>query len=139
MFVTVFYGILDPVTGTLNYCNAGHNPPYLIRHGEGNVAGEILALDRTGMVLGVLQDGTWEQGVVLISPGDLLVLYTDGLVEAQASDGIMFGEERLLSVVQDNLMETAQEIQEALLAAIREFMKDAPQFDDLTLVVMARE
>jgi serine phosphatase RsbU (regulator of sigma subunit) len=80
LFVTVFYGILDPSTGTLTYCNAGHNPPYLLGTRNGD---SVHSIRRTGMALGVVEDVTWEQKAVQIAPGDVLVLYTNGVTDAQ--------------------------------------------------------
>ncbi len=132
MFVTVFYAVLDPADSTLTYCNAGHNPPFLVG-GSGTQK-----LDRTGMALGVVEEGVWEQNVIRLAPGDLLVLYTDGVTDAQGADGVAFGPERLLAAIQANLGRSAQEVQTGLLDAIRAFVGSAPQFDDLTLLVITR-
>lgn len=145
-FVTVFYGVLDPRTGTLYYCNAGHNPPYLVHPAKG-VEGETVAqpLGRTGMALGVTRDTTWEQAMVQIEPGDMLVLYTDGITEAPAADASQFGDARLVQALHAATAArpggalAAQEIHDALLAAVHTFTGDAPQFDDISLVVVARE
>jgi sigma-B regulation protein RsbU (phosphoserine phosphatase) len=134
-FVTVFYGILDLSAGTLAYCNAGHNPPYLLRP-QGK--GAIRALHGTGMALGVLGDVTWGQTTVQMLPGDTLVLYTDGITEAQNANQAFFGSERLLGVIQTNVGHSAQDLQNALLAEVHEFVGNAPQFDDITLVVVVR-
>jgi len=135
-FVTVFYGILDPSTGTLVYGNAGHCPPYLISTQSGE---EVQTLVRTGVPLGILEDETWEQGVVQLALGDVLVLYTDGITDAEDGTGTFFGQERLLGIVQANLGRSAQEMQDALMAEVREFVGDAPQFDDIALMVVVRD
>jgi serine phosphatase RsbU (regulator of sigma subunit) len=132
MFVTVFYGVLDPASGALAYCNAGHNPPYLA------AGGEVRALGRTGMALGVLEEATWERGQINFAPGDRLVLYTDGVTDAEAADGSMFGTERLLAVIRAHQRGTAQEMQAALLDAVHAFVDAAAPFDDVTLMVVAR-
>jgi len=136
LFVTVFYGVLDPTTGTLTYCNAGHNPPYLLSARNGDT---VQALRRTGMPLGIDEGVTWEQGVVQLAPGDMLVLYTDGVTEAQDGRETFFGEERLLEVVRTNLGRPAQDVQHALLAEVHEFVGDAPQFDDIALMIVVRD
>ncbi|MCP4539162.1 MAG: PP2C family protein-serine/threonine phosphatase [Chloroflexi bacterium] len=148
LFVTVFYGILDPATGTLTYCNAGHNPPYLLDTQNGDLLQEMR---RTGMALGVIEDVIWEQKVVQIAPGDVLVLYTDGVTDAQNAQEVLFGEEQLLEVVRANVGApadqnsptgqgfSAQSIHEALTIEIQKFVSDAPQFDDLTLMILVRE
>jgi serine phosphatase RsbU (regulator of sigma subunit) len=132
MFVTVFYGVLDPASGTLTYCNAGHNPPYLLG------GKRVQSLDRTGMALGVAKEPVWELGVVGLAPGDALVLYTDGVTDAQGSRGTAFGKERLLAVAQNHVGQPAGEVQQALLAKIHDFVGDVPRFDDLTLMVVTR-
>jgi sigma-B regulation protein RsbU (phosphoserine phosphatase) len=134
-FVAVFYGILDPATGTLLYCNAGHCPPYLV---STQIGEEVQKLTRTGVPLGILEDETWEQGVVQLAPGDVLVLYTDGITDAEDGKGTFFGQERLLGSVQANLGRSAQEMQDALMAEVHEFVGDAPQFDDIALMVVIR-
>ncbi len=136
MFVTVVYGILNPETGALTYCNAGHNPPYLLRGGS---SGVVEALGRTGMPLGIPAEGVLEQSTVHLDPGDVLVLYTDGFTEAQNARDELFGEDQLLATARANLGRSALEMQEALVSDVRKFVGDAPQFDDLTLVVLVRE
>jgi serine phosphatase RsbU (regulator of sigma subunit) len=135
LFVTVFYGLLDPTTGTLTYCNAGHNPPYLL---SARNKDSVQALRRTGMPLGIAGGVTWEQEVVQLGPGDMLVLCTDGVTEAQDAQETFFGTERLLEVVRTNLGRPAQEVQDALLAEVHEFVGNAPQFDDIALMVVVR-
>ena len=95
-------------------------------------------LRRTGIPLGVYEDETWPQGTVQLIPGDTLVLYTDGITEAQDRQEKFFGKERLLEVAQANLGRSAQEIQDALLTAVDKFVGNAPQFDDITLMVVVR-
>jgi serine phosphatase RsbU (regulator of sigma subunit) len=142
LFVSVFCGLLDPVTGTLTYCNAGHNPPYLLRVRSGD---GVQSLPKTGMLMGIMEDATWEQRVLQLVPGDVLVLYTDGVTEAQNRQGEFFGEERMIEAVRSHLHSppsqglSAQDVHDALMAEIRRFVGDAPQFDDLTLMVVVRD
>jgi len=136
MFVTAFYGILDPATGMLTYCNAGHNPPYLLNRQDGE---GVRALSKTGMALGVVEAMTWEQAAVGMAPGDLLVLYTDGVTDAENEQSTFFGQERLLEVLRTNQERPAQDIQDTLIANIHDFVGHAPQFDDIALVVIVRE
>jgi sigma-B regulation protein RsbU (phosphoserine phosphatase) len=135
-FVTVFYGILDPATGTLAYCNAGHCPPYLAsaQNSEG-----FQRLIRTGMPLGIFEDETWERDTVQIGPGGVLVLYTDGITEAQDAQGASFGEDRLLKAVSANLGRSAQGIQDAVATEVHRFVGDVPQSDDIVLAVVVRD
>jgi len=135
-FVAVFYSILDPATGMLVYCNAGHVPPYLISAQNG---GDVQRLTRTGVPLGIFEDETWEQRGVQLGPGDVLVLYTDGITDAEDRKGKFFGQERLLGSIQANLGPSAQEMQDALMAEVHEFVGDVPQFDDIALMVVVRD
>jgi serine phosphatase RsbU (regulator of sigma subunit)/DNA-binding NarL/FixJ family response regulator len=141
LFVTAFYGVIDPASGMLAYCNAGHNPPLLL---GGRSGSPVRELGRTGMALGAVEDQAWQQSTVRIAPDDVLVLYTDGITEAQDPEGNFFGAGRLLGSLQASLHSSegetpwAQGIQDALLAEIHTFVGSAPQFDDITLVVLAR-
>ncbi len=134
MFVTVFYAILDPTNGTLCYCNAGHNPPYLLSN-----SAEPLPLRNTGIPLGIVRDTTWTAKTVRMEPGDILLLYTDGVNEAQNSDGEFFDTERLLDAARNYREHTAQAVQDTILAAIDRFVGDAAQFDDLTVMALVRD
>lgn len=136
LFVTVFYGILDPASGVFIYANAGHPPPYLLRS---RADYEIEKLTRTGVPLGLFEDKRWESDSVQMAPGDMLVLYTDGVTEAQNVHGICFGEDRLIASLKAGLGHSAHDIQAAVAEAVNEFVGDAPQFDDLTLVTVVRE
>jgi serine phosphatase RsbU (regulator of sigma subunit) len=135
MFVTLFFGILDPKSGRLTYGSAGHNPPLLF---HGREAGEPRSLGRTGLPLGIMAEATWEEATVEIGPGDTLLLYTDGVTEAQSAAGEMFGLPRLIAAAQAALGRPAEEMQQALLAGVHRFVGDAPQSDDLTLMLVAR-
>jgi len=134
-FVTAFYGILDASSGTLVYCNAGHNPLYWL---SAHDAGDVRTLRRTGMPLGVLEDSTWQEETISLHPGDALILYSDGITDAQDPQGSFWGEERLLETALANLGKTARAIQETLLGAVNGFMAGAPAFDDITLAVVVR-
>ncbi len=135
LFVTVFYGVLDPLSGELTYSNAGHNPPYLLSAGGENA---IQELDRTGVPLGILDGVTWEQRIVHIAPGDVLLLYTDGITEAENGQGEFFDEDRLREFVRANLGRPALDIQDGLIEKVDAFVGDAPQSDDITLMVVVR-
>jgi sigma-B regulation protein RsbU (phosphoserine phosphatase) len=134
-FITAFYGILDPATGKLTYCNAGHPPPLLFG-AQHSAVGH--SLSRTGMALGVVETETWEQGVVELRPGDTLVLYSDGVTEAENEQVVSFGDSRLRANVRASLGRPAQETRDALLAGIRAFSGEALQSDDITVMVVFR-
>ena len=133
LFVTVCYGVLDPTSGELTYSNAGHNPPYLLSARDGNM---IQELDRTGVPLGIIDGGTWQQRVVHLAPGDVLLLYTDGITEAQNAQEAFFDEESLREVVRANLGRSARDIQDSVIEEVGAFVGDAPQSDDITLMVV---
>ena len=135
MFVTLFYGVLDPRTGRMTYCNAGHNPPYIV---PAQGRGGMQALTRTGMALGAMPGLSWEQGVVQLAKGDVLTLYTDGITDAQDETGAFFGQERLRELIQAQAGRPAHEIQDALLGTVQAFAGETSQFDDITLMILVR-
>jgi len=135
-FVTIFYGILDLATGTLVYGNAGHWPPFLFTAHDPK---DVRRLIRTGAPVGLFGDETWVQSVSQLAPGDVLVLYTDGITEAENAQGAFWGEERLLESVKTNLGRPVREIQDALLADAQRFVGNAPQSDDIALVMLRRD
>ncbi len=134
-FVTAFYGVLDPERGTLTYSNAGHNPPLL----WADAGEEPDSLWRTGIPLGLFDGQSWEQKTVSLEPGSMLVLYTDGVTEAQDDFNDMFGVERLCAVVGASLGRPAEIVEFNVFEAIEDFVGDAPQNDDIALMVIARE
>jgi serine phosphatase RsbU (regulator of sigma subunit) len=135
LFVTTFYCILDLKTGSLTYANAGHNPPF---HLCLNNPADITALRRTGIPIGIEEGITWSQANAQLDPGDVLILYTDGIPDAQNDDGEFFGEQALVEIAKDNLGRTAEEIQSKILDEVYQFVGEAPQFDDITLIVLIR-
>jgi serine phosphatase RsbU (regulator of sigma subunit) len=140
-FVTLIYGVLDPSTDILTYANAGHNPGYLLRAaGDGtDKNGDFDSLTKTGIPLGMFEGMAWKKATVQFKPGDVLLLYTDGVSEAQNLADEEYGDDRLLATGRANMGRPAAEIQQAIISSIDEFVGDAPQFDDVTLLVVARE
>lgn len=138
LFVTSFYGILDPEAGSLTYSNAGHNPPYWVHpHADG----EIQPLVRTGIPLGIFENARWETATINLHRGDLIILYTDGLTEAENTNSEFYGEERLIASIRKHTTSTrsADELMEALLADLNTFTGEHPNTDDLALVIIYRE
>jgi serine phosphatase RsbU (regulator of sigma subunit) len=135
LFVTVFYAILDPSSGTLSYCNAGHPPPYLADRRRKS----LRQLTRTGMALGVVEGERWLQRQVQLDPGDLLLLYTDGLTDALDPAAQSFGRRRLEGAIESRPDAPASALKEDLLSEVRRFAAGGPQVDDLTLVVLVKE
>lgn len=132
-FVTLFLGVLDPATGVLTYANAGHNPPLCFR---ADGAGKVQPLPQTGIPLGMFEGKSWGRESVRLAPGDVLLLYTDGITEAQNGREEMFGSERLLRTARQNLSASAEGFQNALLDAVGGFVGETPQFDDIALMVL---
>ena len=91
------------------------------------------------MPVGIMEDETWGQQTAQLGAGDVLVLYSDGITEAQNAQESFFGEGRLLEVLQAKLEYSAQDVQDAVLAEVHSFVGDAPQFDDMTLMVAVRD
>jgi serine phosphatase RsbU (regulator of sigma subunit) len=136
LFITAFYGILDLTAGTLSFCNAGHNPPYLIK-GE---LGELTEpLSRTGIPMGVEENSTWTKEIVKIDPGDILLLFTDGIPDAQNENGIFFDDESILEVARELTGRLAFEIHTGILDRLQNFVGNSPQSDDITLMVLIRD
>jgi serine phosphatase RsbU (regulator of sigma subunit) len=135
-FVTVFYGVVDLSTGEMLYCNAGHNPAFLVRinHPE-----QHEAFIRTGPPLGIFGDLVWEEGSAKINAGDVLLLYSDGVNEAQNLDEEFYEYDRLLDQAKSNFDLNAEAIHNAVIESLGKFVGAAPQVDDITLMVLKRE
>ncbi len=134
-FITFFIGMLNPSTGSFSYCNAGHNPPLIVR-----ADGSVEKLGSGGVVLGILPIYTYEQETVELRPGDIAVLYSDGVTEQFACDrDEEFGEDRLGEVIYKHRFESIEAIIEHACDAVHEFTSGAPAADDFTLVLVRRE
>jgi serine phosphatase RsbU (regulator of sigma subunit) len=136
LFITGFYGVLDPAEGQLIYCNAGHNPPFMVTTKEEN---KIFALARTGMPIGIEPDSFWERRSINFSPGDKLILYTDGVTEAQNLDGEFYDETLLINCILSNSNGSAFVLQDKILEEVKNFTNGAPQTDDITLMILEKE
>ena len=130
-YATFFYGQYDPAQGRFDYVNAGHNPPMLLHTGDG-----VTRLEPGGTVVGLLENVHYEQGSVLLRPGDVLVAYTDGISEAMNLADEEWGEDRLLDAIRGRRDASAQGLLDCLFDAATRFAGDAPQHDDMTLVVL---
>lgn len=137
IFITAFLGVIDPFSGTMIYCNAGHNPPYLLRGPDGTA---VQAMPRTGLPLGTFEDLTWEQKTVQLVSGDVLLFYTDGITDAEDERGRFFGSERLLDTARSNMTRPASAIHDALIGEVEGFIENAPhgQRDDIALAIVVR-
>lgn len=137
MFVTAFFGILEPHTGRLTYANAGHPPGYLVTQQRGRVSVE--SLSHTGMALGVTETARWKQKTVRFNPGDYLILYTDGITEAQNQYGQFFGDNHLIDTVLAQVGKSPREMQGAILDEVNRFMGSTPRQDDIAMIIIRRK
>jgi sigma-B regulation protein RsbU (phosphoserine phosphatase) len=128
-FLTSFYGILSP-DGSFTYCNAGHNAPLLVS------SSGIRRLETGGVVLGLFDSATFEEETLKLEPGDLIVLFSDGVTEAMNSESEEFTDERLIACASAHLGETPQQVLDALLADVHAFCAGEPQSDDVTAVLV---
>jgi two-component system response regulator len=134
MFATTFFGLLDPVTGLLLYVNGGHEAPVLL-----DSANKIKArLKPTGMGVGMMQDAEYIIGNVQMERGDLLVAYTDGVVEARNPERRFFSEERLLKLLEDAPPSAAM-LLDRVIEHVRAHIAEADQYDDVTLLAVRRK
>jgi serine phosphatase RsbU (regulator of sigma subunit) len=135
LFVTVLYIVLDPESGQLTYCNAGHPPPFILS--ANGVAPQALSL--TGLPLGIFDDVPWQQRSAHMQVGDVLVLYTDGVTEAEDETADFFGERRLQAITRKFIHRSPAIIESKILTTIYDFMGEVPQHDDITLMIVARQ
>lgn len=133
-FITFFMCVLDPVSGDMTYCNAGHNPPLLVRKD-----GSVENLEGGGIILGIMPRATYQDRRINIDTGDVVVLFSDGVTEAVRPDAdVEFGEERLAAIVHEHRNEPVRDIIDAVNDAINEWTGGAPAADDVTLVIARR-
>ncbi len=130
MFVTVFLAILNLTTGEFRYTNAGHNPPYILRK---NGMIEPLPLQRKPAV-GVMDIVKYSGDEAQLAPGESIVLYTDGVTEANNEQEELFGEPRLEGVLQTVASQGPAEVTQAVLQEVKKFSSQVPQFDDITIL-----
>jgi serine phosphatase RsbU (regulator of sigma subunit) len=136
LFVTIFIGILQPETGELVYCNAGHHPPFIF--GNSRERG-VVELGRTGIPVGIEENSTWGRASVSIQPGEMMLLYTDGIPDAQNEQGDFFTLDSLEKNGSKYLGQSAEVVQNHMIDTVQSFVGNAPQFDDITLMVLVRE
>ena len=134
MFVTVFYAIYNIKTGELDYCNAGHNPPYILKK-DGIL--ERLSMSDS-IMLGIFDDVIYSGKKLQIEVGDTLVMYTDGVDEAFNAQNEEFGDERLEQVLKASLGSSCQQLIDHVVEDVKSYVGDAPQSDDITLLTLKR-
>jgi sigma-B regulation protein RsbU (phosphoserine phosphatase) len=135
MFVTLFFASLNRVDRSLVYANAGHNPPLLFRAASSSIE----RTDVTGVALGMMDDMEYEQRQLVLESADILLLYTDGIVEAMNGKEEFFGENRLRSSLAAATELSAQGILDSILRDLKRFSAGAEQSDDITAMVIKVE
>jgi len=132
MFVTAFFGVLDRALRTFSYVNAGHNSP-MVLHAH---ADQVIELEPTGIALGLMENSIYKKATITLTSGDIIVLFTDGVTEATNIGEELYGEERLKIIILANAGLSAGEITKKILLDVQEFTGDAPQSDDITILVV---
>ncbi len=133
MFVTVFYGILDLRTGELQFANGGHNSPY-IYSGEGKV--RALHSRARGLMVGAVEDAPYQTETGTLAPGEAILVFTDGVTEANNADDELYGEERLERFLAEHASASPKQVIADLEACVNEFAAGAPQADDITMLAL---
>lgn len=129
-FITFFIGILDPGSKKLEIVNAGHFPPLIARNSN------LLKLSNTGVLLGCFESASFVQKEYLLESNDVLVMFTDGITEANNAKGKTYGDERLEKIITENSKKTAQELKEIIYRDVKVFEGAAKQTDDITLLIV---
>jgi serine phosphatase RsbU (regulator of sigma subunit) len=133
MFVTLFFGMLDPESGLLTYINAGHNPPVLL-----DANGQVKArLTLTGPAVGMLPNITYTSRQLEIDPGDVLFLFTDGVPETHNAAGKLFTEKRMIELLSEPAP-AASVLVQRIVHELNEFMTNTNPFDDITMLALRR-
>ncbi len=133
-YITLFYAEFNGIDSVLRYTNAGHNPPLLLRSKKSGKP-DIEWLDVGGTVLGLFRDSEYEDSEIKLESGDILVAYTDGLIEARSPQNEEYGEQRLVETLLAHSTLPSAEIERRILQSVKEWTSDAEQEDDLTLVI----
>jgi serine phosphatase RsbU (regulator of sigma subunit) len=134
MFTTLFCGVLDAVSGTMTYCNCGHNPPVVLRRSGSTFE----SLHNCGPPLGMVDGVRYVPRSIALNPGDTLLLYTDGVTEAENSQSAQFGLDRLQQAIVEARGQPARSVVEHVIKRVAEFAGGAPQSDDITCVAVVR-
>jgi sigma-B regulation protein RsbU (phosphoserine phosphatase) len=131
-FLTLFYGVYEPASHLLSYVNAGHNPPLVYN----TLSGQSTWLKPSDMVIGLMPDRPFTAREQQMHPGDVLVIYSDGITEAFDPNRELFGQQRLVEAVRSTELASAGQFLQAIEAAVTAFAASTPQSDDITLLVL---
>jgi sigma-B regulation protein RsbU (phosphoserine phosphatase) len=143
-FATLFYGVYDGLQRRLAYINAGHNPPLVVRAGRAGEASEspwpdspcrVEKLDSGGTIPGIFPESSYQQGNIQLAPGNILVVYSDGITKAENEQEEEFTEERLTKLVLENRHRSAESLRDLIFSDVGEFLEENLQQDDMTLIV----
>ncbi len=129
-FITFFIGILDPSSKKLEIVNAGHYPPLIARNGN------LLKVPNTGVILGYIEAATFVRKEYLLESNDVLVMFTDGITEANNANGEEYGDERLKRIILQNCGKSAHQLKEVIYKDVKAFEGGAEQTDDITILIM---
>ncbi|MFO7983231.1 MAG: SpoIIE family protein phosphatase [Desulfuromonadales bacterium] len=132
LFITMFYLKYDSDSHLLTYASAGHNTPFIYRAADGRID----RLDAEGLIFGVKRNVVFEEKQCELEHNDILLLYTDGITEAETEEGDFFGEDRLCRLLSEHHEETPAELKETIIAAVRDFIESESIKDDISLIVM---
>jgi sigma-B regulation protein RsbU (phosphoserine phosphatase) len=132
-FATVFFGILDPQNHRFSYVNAGQEIPFILTNDP-----EPVRLAEGGVALGVVEEFDFKEGAVTLGPGDTMVIVSDGITESMNSSQDLYGEERLRPLLFKLRGCNADALIERIIGDVRSFVGGAPQWDDMTIVVVRR-
>jgi serine phosphatase RsbU (regulator of sigma subunit) len=136
-FVTLVLAVLDPTSHTLSLVNAGHPLPLLRRHGEANLI-DAASLEAVGPFLGLDEGATYEHGHLALAPGDALILYTDGIPDAQSAGGVPFRVKGIHAALADAGPASPRQLAERIIEQVRQHAARVPQYDDMTLLCFGR-
>jgi len=134
-FATLFFGMVDPLTGVLTYINGGHCPP-IILGSDGQVKTSLKA---TGTPVGMMPDAVYTIGEAQLEPGDILFGYSDGVTDARNPAGKMFGEKQMLALLQQKPADSADELLTRVKTVVSEHISTADQYDDITMISVRRQ
>ncbi len=132
-FATLFYGIIDSSKNELSYCNGGHNNPFYFTRDN-----QLITLDKGGLIVGIMPSVPYEEDTIPFNPGDLLVIFSDGVTEAMNNSEEEFGEQRLIDLVINNRNELPVNLINIIVENVKEFSGGQSQMDDITLVIIKR-
>jgi sigma-B regulation protein RsbU (phosphoserine phosphatase) len=133
-FITAFFGVLQPAIGSIEYANAGHNYPLVLR-----ANGEVERVRGGGLVLGLTTEVQYAPHQLILDPGDMLILYSDGVTEAPSAKGEYFGEHRLAEYLRTHGAEACSEVIQGLVDRVREWSGTPGLSDDFTVVAVRRQ